>query len=285
MTIGTLEKFIPNDQYNFYRTARKIMRRFDDVDLYVIGISENEELRNKYQLDAERVHLLGYIDDPTAYYKAADICLDALPQPSLGGTIYAALIGLACPLFKYGNSHVFNGMNLFTAALYRQHVGAVHSEQQYLEKLAFLIANPAIRISIASEIRAEYSAVSSKERLAATIKEALRDAQELRHQPHAIPDGFYFRDADSAEIADAGCCTAINDRMMPFDAYLGIRDKLAILAGLLLKPACVGAVLSFAGQALLRKVKARISSRGFSRRLYGTRDCIVSAPVSPHSGK
>ena len=285
MTIGTTEKFVPNAHYNFYTTAKKIIKRFDTVELFVIGVQENSAIREKYNLHSTRIHFLGFVDDPTDYYKAADICLDALPQPSLGGTIYAALIGLACPMFKYGASNVFNGKNLFTSSLYGRYVGMVNSEAEYLDKLEFLADNHLIRIGIAEEIRSEYLAISTKESLAKTVKETLSSAKFLKHTPLPIPDGKYFRDADSAEIADAGFVQNLHGTFMHFDRYLTLWDKLTFLTKLLISPCYSRDVIKLVVTILRNRMK--LSGFFFSRPggFYGSTDCILSPPISPHSGK
>ena len=53
----------------------------------MIGIPESlyrKEYQKKNGLDTRRIHFLGFVTDPTGYYKAADICLDALPQTLAG---------------------------------------------------------------------------------------------------------------------------------------------------------------------------------------------------------
>ena len=122
MTIGTPEKFIPNAGYDFFRTAYKILETFPQAHLFVVGIPESADLRKEYDLTTRRLHLVGAVTDPTVYYNAADICLDALPQPSLGGTLYATLIGMACPLYKYGPGNVFHSKHI-QLPLYRKHIG------------------------------------------------------------------------------------------------------------------------------------------------------------------
>lgn len=284
MTIGTPEKFIPNARYNFYRTAQQILRRFEQVELYVIGISDSPELRKKYHLQSVRIHFCGFVDRPDDYYKAADICLDALPQPSLGATLYAALIGLACPVFKYGPSNMFNGKNFIDSPLYRQQIGTVHTEKEYLDTIAHLIANPQLRIRIAEEIRTEYSNLSSNQALCRTIDKTLEQADALPHSPRTIPAGTHHRDADSAEIADAGALQDLHSRLSYFDGYLSHAEKIAILARLALKPGYMSNVMQLTKKLMKNKLSFFDCFRN-SRRDYGSSDSVLSAPVSPHSGK
>jgi glycosyltransferase involved in cell wall biosynthesis len=251
ITIGTAEKFIPNSQYNFYKTAKKIVERFENVELFVIGTSYNK----KYNLNTQRVHFLGPVSDPSEYYKAADICLDALPQPSLGGTMYSTLIGMACPLLKYGVFNVFNSRNFGVAKLYERHIGTVRNEKEYLKKLEFLINNPDIRFQIAKEIREDYIRLSSKDSIAKNINEMLKHANDLEHLPGRIPDGFYSCDADSAEIADTSSLQDLFSIFRYFERYLTMKDKITIVSRLLTKFIYCMDILKLAGISLKNTVK------------------------------
>ena len=242
ITVGTSDKFIPNVQYDFFKTAHKIIDRFDNVEIFIIGINNGAN----YHIATDKIHFLGPVSDPSDYYKAADICLDALPQPSLGATYYAALIGMACPLHKYGDSNIFNCKRLSESKLYEQYIGTPRNEIEYLDKLEFLINSPDIRIQIANEIRDEYSNAYSKESLGKYIEHMLKAAENLDHKPGTIPDGVYHQDADSAEIADAGFLQDLPSTLEYFNSYLSRLDKLIILMQLSIKRACTRDVLRLA---------------------------------------
>jgi hypothetical protein len=253
-TIGTADKFVPNHQYNFFRTAKKILQRFHNVEIFVIGI----HLDKKYDLDTSRIHFLGHVNDPRDYYKAADICLDALPQPSLGGTSYATLVGLAAPLFKYGASNIFNGKNFNTAELYERYIGTMNNEKEFLDKLEFLIANPDIRLQIAEEIRKEYVTMYCKDKITGNLEQLFRLSGEMQHLPRRIPDGSFFRDPDSAEIADTGFLQSLPDVFTCFRKYLTFRDRMTILAGLSAKSThCLDASKLLVKWAMIRTMGRR----------------------------
>jgi hypothetical protein len=178
---------------------------------------------------------MGFLSDPSEYYKAADICLEALPQPSIGATGYAALIGMACPLLKYGAGNVFNTKNFWEPKLYDKYIGNMRDEREYLEKLEFLINNPKVRIEIAEEIREEYLRAFSKDVLAKNIKEVLDLVNNMKHAPRQIPDGFFFYDADSAEIAETSSLQDLYSITRHFKSYLTIKDRIAIISSLSIK--------------------------------------------------
>lgn len=285
LTIGTTEKFIPNQQYDFFRTAQAILNRFQTVELYVIGIEDSQELQQRFQIAGDRIHLMGYQSDLTDFYQAADICLDALPQPSLGATLYAALIGLACPMFKYGSSNVFNGRNLFESPLYREHIGVVATEQEYLDKLGYLISNPDLRISIAQEIRNGFNWISNQKSLGANLQHILEESSRLVHCPQPLPAAFSHDDPDSCEIADAGAAQDIHTRLMQFDTWLSSSEKLRLLLQLAVRPDFAAEVLRLLGSILVRKGRGTIARLAGNRRNHGTHDRILPAAISPDSGE
>lgn len=252
ITVGTPDKFIPNAQYNFFKTARKIIDRFENAEIFIIGIHNCK----KYNTDSEKIHFLGPVSDPSDYYKAADICLDALPQPSLGGTYFSSLIGMACPLYKYGTAHIFNCRNLSGTKLYGQYVGTPSTEHDYLDKLEFLIRNPEVRRQITEEIREEYVSMYSKESLRRYFKQMLKAANNLKHTPRMIPSGVYHHDADSAEIADACFLQDIHSILVFFDRYLSRWDKLAILTQLSIKSVFTRDVMKLVQNSLVNSLKS-----------------------------
>lgn len=286
ITIGTPEKFIPNSRYNFYKTAKKIIEQFENVELFVIGISENSHIRNRYDLNTKRFHLVGMVSDPSDYYKAADICLDALPQPSLGGTLFSTLIGMACPLYKYGAANVFNGNNFVQAKLYEQCIGTLKNEKEYLKKLDFLVNNPDIRSAIATEIREGIFMEHSKGLYLEIIRELLVLADNTNHAPRKIPDGLYYYDADSAEIADASSLQDLSSTFKYFETYLNKRDKIVILAHLSPNYRHHKEIFSYALIGLINKIKSLpfvLVRKG--RSFYGPIDRFLSSSISSDSGK
>ena len=251
ITIGTPGKFIPNSHYNFYLTAQKIVERFENVELFVIGIHPHP----KYNFDSHRIHFLGPVSDPDDYYKAADICLDALPQPSLGGTLFATLIGMACPLFKYGVSSIFNAKNFMELKVYEEYIGNVTNERQYLDKLEFLINRPDIRIKIASELREKFVKMISKDSISGSIQEMLNLTDNKRHVSGRIPKGVYFNDADSAEIAETCSLQDLSATIQYFDEYFNIKDKISVIAHLSVSLIHCPDILKLAQTLLINRIK------------------------------
>lgn len=255
IAVGTPEKFIPNSEYNFYKTVKKIVKRFKNVEIFIIGIPESSDLSKKFGPNTARVHFLGPVSDPSDYYKAADICLETFPQPSIGAVFYSTLIGMSCPLFKYGISNVFNLNNLIGPKLYHEYIGNIKNEEQYLEKLGFLILNPNVRLEIAQEFREDYIKMNSGDIIHKNIKEMLDSVDNIEHSPKKIPDGFYYSDNDSAEIAGTSSFQDLYDIFAYFRKYLSIREKIVILLLLSIKFICFADVLKLALISLRNKIR------------------------------
>jgi glycosyltransferase involved in cell wall biosynthesis len=256
ITIGTSEKFIPNAQYNFFKTAKKIVDRYNKVRLFIIGLPEDPKLRNEYNLDAGKIHFVGPVSDPSSYYKAADICLDALPQPSLGGTWFSTLIGMSCPLYKYGAGNIFNSRNFIDAKLYADYIGDMRNEEEYLGKLGLLINNPELRLEIAREFREQYLTYHAREVFNTNFKKMLDFAGNMTHQHRRIPDGIFHQDADSTEIAGASYFQDLSSVFDHFRKSLSIRDKINIIFLLSIRFVLLVQIL----QLLVMSVRSRILS-------------------------
>ena len=266
ITVGTPEKFLPNSEYNFWRTANRILDRFENVELFVIGIHEDFRPERGCHIESERAHFTGPLSDLTTYYKAADICLDALPQPSLGATFYSVLIGLACPLHKYGAAGILSAGAVIGSSLYERCVGTPRNEEEYLEKLEFLIRTPDIRLKIAEEIKTRHFPIRSREIIAENIAKMLRRVDRLSHKPGRIPAASYWNDANSVEIASMSSLQDLSSTIHHFQDYLTMDDKIAIISGLLIRnvdsPEVVRTAWALAGS----KVRSIVSGLSAAKR-------------------
>jgi glycosyltransferase involved in cell wall biosynthesis len=228
ITVGTTEKFIPNGKYDFFRTAKKIVARFNNVEIFVIGISNEAWPKKKGELSSQKIHLVGPVSELADYYKAADIYLEALPQPSIGATVNSTPIGMCCPLLKYGAGRMFSTISALQSSLYEKHIGNVKNEQEYLDKLEFLIGNPNARFEIAKEIRENFVADHSREVIERSIDGMLELTRDLRHSPGRIPVGRWFSDDDSLEIAGMSFLQNLRGVISHFEEYLSRRDRIVI---------------------------------------------------------
>lgn len=99
LTVASAYKFIPNENYNYFNTVNKIIDRNSNVCAKVIGVSPNDAEIVGYIPD-KRIELLGVVENPSIYYAAADIYLDAMPFASFTSLLEAAYFG-AYPVLQY----------------------------------------------------------------------------------------------------------------------------------------------------------------------------------------
>lgn len=231
--IGNRSKFYPlSEEYNVFKLIKCILERFDKVNVIVVGLTAELEEIQRYKLDLSRVRFVGYQAQIHDYYLATDICLDSIPEPSLGATTMAAVIGLACPLYKYGRTNIFYAANFFHSELYNSLLGHSETLKEYLEKIEFLINNPGLRILIATEFRNyvldKWSASSIKN----NISNLLDLAKTVTHEINYITDNKTYFDENSHEIAGVSHLKSIYDIILYFRTYFNIRDLVRIFAHL-----------------------------------------------------
>jgi hypothetical protein len=258
ITVGTPDKFVPNSHYDFFKTAEKIVHRFKNVEIFIIGISTIPRESKYYKLDKEKIHLVGPVSDPGDYYKAADIYLESLPQPSTGATINSTPTGLCCPLLKYGSGDAFNMNNAIQSELYKKFIGSILDEEDYLNKIDFLINNPEVRWSLAKEIKDNYLKNYSNQIMTKAIKEMLSLMENKIHSPKKIPNGTYYSDAVSAEIAETSFLQDIRGVFEYFQEYIFGINKIKFLIILMTKKTFIKDVLFFIYGSLYNKLRKLI---------------------------
>jgi hypothetical protein len=201
LTIATREKFIPNYGYNFFNLVEKILNEYAEVIFIIIGIADDDELVSRMK-KSDRLFFHQQITDLTDYYLASDICLESMPQPSLGVQIQAPVIGLSCPVPKYGKAKVFKMGFAELSNLYNEHFGKEMTESEFYEKLDLFIKNKDLCLRTAEEIRASYLGTRSDEILYQNIQETFRYVDELAHNPRILKSTVFHEDAESIEISE-----------------------------------------------------------------------------------
>ena len=231
--IGNKSKFYPlSEEYNVFQLIKYIIERFTKVNVIVVGLTADLEEIQRYQLDLLRVRFVGYQAQIHDYYLASDICLDSIPEPSLGATTMSAVIGLACPLYKYGRTNIFNAANFFHSELYNSLLGHSETIKEYLGKIEFLIYNPDLRIQIATEFRNFVLDKWSASSIEKNINDVLELANTVKHEINYISDNKIYFDENSHEIAGVSHLKSFYDMIMYFRTYYNIRDLVRIFAHL-----------------------------------------------------
>ena len=201
LSMGTSEKFLPNRQYNFFSTAKKIIRKYPNVWIIIIGAYPDEVLAKKYLgQNPERIKLLGIIERPVIYYKAADIFMESFPLSSGGAVQEAIYYGDACPLYAYGrNRGILNSRQVYNEGVLDRIIPEASTEEEYLEYLDELIRNPGLRRKIAEGLKAEM--IQIWRNYDNYRKKLFERVDNVEHSPHTIRDGVVEFQADDVNIA------------------------------------------------------------------------------------
>ena len=99
LTVASAYKFIPDEKYNYFRFVKSIVDRNANVFVKVIGVSGDDAEMVGYIPDS-RIELVGLVENPIIFYKAADIYLDCMPFASFTSLFEAIYFG-AYPVLQY----------------------------------------------------------------------------------------------------------------------------------------------------------------------------------------
>ena len=103
LTIASSYKFRVVDENGFRTTVLPFVKRFNKLELIIIGPSEDEKYwREAHKLSGGKIRALGERKDISVFYRAADIYLDSIPVSSFTSLLEAASYGL--PVLTLGNS-------------------------------------------------------------------------------------------------------------------------------------------------------------------------------------
>jgi hypothetical protein len=102
MSIAQEHYFIPMEGYNFFSTARKILRKLPEAYMIIVGVKKESSLVPNDLRSNPHLLLMGNIMNPVTHYQASDICLESFPMPSIGAVVEAVGYGEAYPVPVYG---------------------------------------------------------------------------------------------------------------------------------------------------------------------------------------
>ncbi len=91
LCVGRPSKFVPTRTHNFVRTARKLLDRNPAAHVYVAGVTADDLAGCPDVGGHGRLHLLGTVEDPSAYQAAADVYVEGFPFGSQTALLEAAL--------------------------------------------------------------------------------------------------------------------------------------------------------------------------------------------------
>jgi len=170
---------------DFFRTAARIVRRYPQAHLCLIGIEPQHPYAEAFAGCApEQVRFLGIVPDPLRYYQAADLYLDPFPYPSFGALLEAITVGEACPLLAHGTgSGVLDSAHLFDSLP----DGKPRDEADYFERLDTYVRFEAKRREVVRVLKAEQ--IAHEEAFPSRLASLQETSGTLRHLPRRLPDG------------------------------------------------------------------------------------------------
>lgn len=102
MSIGAEIYYQPMEGYDFFQTSSKLLKAHPSVHLLIVGPRPDSLVVPDGLRSEKRFHCVGPVVDPSPYYRAADVCLESFPMPSLGALVEAVMFGEAFPVPVYG---------------------------------------------------------------------------------------------------------------------------------------------------------------------------------------
>ena len=192
LSVGSLYKYTPTKTHHFFKTLRKILKRNKLAHLYLVGVSDNQELQHVKEYSHERLHLVGTVDDPTPYYRAADIYIEGFPYGSMTALLEASMAEV-CPVLMYApipQADMSEDVGL------RGIVEGAESEDEYVAQVSALIQDEHRRKRLGEEVSASVVSSHRGEIWKECLLRVYRQLESKAHESSRIPDSV------RAELAD-----------------------------------------------------------------------------------
>jgi hypothetical protein len=201
LSMGRAEKYLPNRKYNFFLTAKKIVERYPEVHIIIIGVPPSHVMVRKYLGGCvERIRVLGTIEKPFIYHRAAEIFMESFPFPSGGSVVEAISYGEACPLYAYGMKRgILSRRISYNEEAFNTIIPETKTEDEYLEYLDELIRSPGLRRRIADHLKAKIIEIWKDHDI---YREKLFDEVEnVEHDPHTVCNAVAELETDDVDVA------------------------------------------------------------------------------------
>jgi glycosyltransferase involved in cell wall biosynthesis len=182
LSIGRPEKYRPCGPYDFVATAGKILERWPNAHLYVVGESVEGIAPYLHCTVHHRLHFVGSVENPSLYHTASDIYLESFPFGSQTALLEAALSGLPvvsayAPLFPLlvAVDDALEGL-----------LDNPSNERDYMERVELLIGQPEERKEKGEELRACLLIDHVDEGWLNSLATMYRKTDSLVHNPRPI---------------------------------------------------------------------------------------------------
>lgn len=165
-------KIIPDQTHDFFATVTKILDHNKNFELYIIGISETDDLKILNFKPHNRIKLLGIIENPGVYQRAADIYLEGFPYGSLIALLESINLG-ACPVLGYSPSRPH--LNMETEPAFDGILYSAPNEKEYIRNVLSLAQSAPERIAIADKVKKNINYFNGGEYWTETIEKINTD--------------------------------------------------------------------------------------------------------------
>ncbi len=196
MTVALEQYFRPMQGYEFFRTLQTLMGLLPDLQFLVVGVSEESRIVPAELKRSDRLHLLGPVEDPLPFYRAADVFLESFPMPSLGAVIESVAYGEAFPVPVYGSVENIVRMNLNPVLSYEFRP---QTEEEYLSYICRLLNEQSDTRDKAAALRRKI--VEYDEKFGDEFPRLYSQIDGLNHEPREIPTTQCCMEEDNLILA------------------------------------------------------------------------------------
>jgi len=223
LTVGQEHYFRPAPGYDFFRTARRLLKEHPRMLLLLMGVPQTSRLIPHDLRDEPRCRFLGPIVDPVPYYRAADVFLESFPMPSLGAVAEAVAQGEAFAIPVYGPTE---GILRVSQEPLLSYPYRPRDEDDYVRYVGQVISRLGDSRDQARQHRRSLHTI--EEGWGLRLRELNHAVDELQHIPHELPRTSMIDSQDCQALADLYPLDNIADSidaMLPFSR--AIRSHLA----------------------------------------------------------
>jgi lipid A disaccharide synthetase len=182
-TVGRAEKYLPYQGTSFVRTGLQILEDNPRAHLYIVGVSPAFAETRLGSPRHDRLHFLGYVEDPSAYQQAADVYLESFPFGSQTALLEAALAGVPSvrsydPPVQWltANDDAINSLMSVPA-----------TEDEYIAEASRLIRDAETRSIIGHQLRENMLAMHTGSGWVRQLHKVYDTLRTVRHTPRSIP--------------------------------------------------------------------------------------------------
>jgi hypothetical protein len=183
VTVGRAEKYLPYQDTSFVRTGLQILEDNPRAHLYIVGVSRGFAETRLANPRHDRLHFLGYVEDPSSYQQAADVYLESFPFGSQTALLEAGFAGVPSvrsynPPVQWltANDDAINSLMSVPA-----------TEEEYIAEASRLIRDAEARNIIGRELRENMLSMHTGSGWLRQLHKVYDTLRTVRHTPRSIP--------------------------------------------------------------------------------------------------